>query len=289
MFPMDELVEQTNSSGVPNCDGCPDGKTLIYDHCKNHPEFVDVGLLPAYPQRACGENPIQIQDCVDDVANLFDDRVYLFRPTHDRCYLKGAVENVRNLYAQIVKHPANQVKFVNDQPFPHCLPRNNTPYFNHSDPAGFDGPGECLRWVYPGLTWAGKYKEENIFTYDQTLYVNDTGVGIRDKGFIYIPDVCKPGQNGPDDNGCKMVVAANNCDHFGDGDDPDWAMYGETNGIVVLKPCVGGYVDKERFPRAVEVQRGLLDVYGQLGDDYVMQKAPHMKLVGELIKAVTGW
>jgi len=44
-----------------------------------------------------------------------------------------------------------------------------------------------------------------------------------------------------------QVVAANNCDHFGDGDDPDWAMYGETNGIVVLKPCVGGYVDKERY------------------------------------------
>jgi len=245
-FPGDQLVDATNSSSVPNCDGCPDGKTLIYDHCKNHPQYVDVGMLPDYPRRACGQNPIKIQDCIDDVANLFDDRVYLFRPTHDRCYLKGAVANVQALYGQLLTNPDEQVKFVNDQPFPHTLPTNSTPYFNHSDPAGFDGPGECLRWVYPGLTWAGEYKDANVVEFNQSYYMDDDGVGINTKGFLYVPDVCKPGRNGPTNDGCKMVVITNGCGDFGGGDDKDWAKYGETNGIVVLKPCVGGYVDAER-------------------------------------------
>lgn len=37
-FSRDYLVPQNNATGVPNCDGCPDGMTLLYDHCKNHPE-----------------------------------------------------------------------------------------------------------------------------------------------------------------------------------------------------------------------------------------------------------
>ena len=37
-------------------------------------------------------------------------------------------------------------------------------------------------------------------------------------------------------------------------------------------------VDKKRFPQAPEIQRGLLDVYGQLSSDYATQSAPHMKV-----------
>ena len=40
---------------------------------------------------------------------------------------------------------------------------------------------------------------------------------------------------------------------------------GEANGIVIVALGIGGYVDTERFPNACEVQRGLSDVYGQLG------------------------
>eukprot|EP00472_Partenskyella_glossopodia_P010845 CAMPEP_0197538406 /NCGR_PEP_ID=MMETSP1318-20131121/59630_1 /TAXON_ID=552666 /ORGANISM="Partenskyella glossopodia, Strain RCC365" /LENGTH=389 /DNA_ID=CAMNT_0043096809 /DNA_START=20 /DNA_END=1186 /DNA_ORIENTATION=- len=285
MFPGDELVEASVESSVPNCDGCPDGKTLVYDHCKNHPEWVDVGMLPDYPRRICGQNPITKTECIDDVENLRDDRVYLFRPTHDRCYRTGAVANVQALYGQMLNSPQQQIKFVNDQPFPHTLPTNSTPYFNHSNPAGFDGPGECLRWVFPGVQWAGEFKATNVFTFDQTKYMDDNGVGINKKGFVYIPERCKNANTGVS---CRMVLLANGCTGFGGGD-IDWAKYGEANDIVILKPCVGGYVNATRFPQAHEVQRGLLDVYGQLTEEYVMQSAPHMKFMGKVLKAITGW
>ena len=69
-FSRDYLVPQNNATGVPNCDGCPDGETLLYDHCKNHPEYVDVGQLVDYPRRACGQNPITKNPCIDDPKNL---------------------------------------------------------------------------------------------------------------------------------------------------------------------------------------------------------------------------
>ena len=37
-FQYDAEVEQTDSSSVPYCEGCHENKTLIYDHCKNHPQ-----------------------------------------------------------------------------------------------------------------------------------------------------------------------------------------------------------------------------------------------------------
>ncbi|GAB5358792.1 hypothetical protein AAMO2058_000489200 [Amorphochlora amoebiformis] len=287
-FPGDQLVTATNESSVPNCDGCPKGKTLIYDHCKNHPEWVDVGKLPDYPRRACGQNPIKvpIEDCIDDVEYLRDDRVYLFRPTHDRCYRAGAVANVQALYAQMLSDPETQIKYVNDQPFPHTLPTNSTPYFNHSDPAGFDGPGECLRHVFPGIGYATTYEEGSVVAFNQTEFMDDDGVGVNGVGFVYAPKACYPGGS---NEGCRLILLTNGCGDFGGGDDKDFARYAEGNNIAILKACVGGYVDQDRFPQAHEVSRGLLDVYGQLGDDYAMKKAPHMKFVGKVLRKLTGW
>ncbi|KAH8044059.1 hypothetical protein JL722_14882 [Aureococcus anophagefferens] len=57
-FQGEDQVVATPESSVPYCEGCAAGMTLAYDHCKNHPQHVDVGRLPDYPKRACGQNPI---------------------------------------------------------------------------------------------------------------------------------------------------------------------------------------------------------------------------------------
>ena len=283
-FPGDPLVEQSPSSSVPRCDGCPPGKTLVYDHCKNHPQFVDVGKLPDYPRRACGQNPIRLTECIDDPRHLFDARAYLFRGTHDRCYLKGAVANVHALYSQMVTDPASQLKFVDTYPFPHTLPTNSTPYFNSSTPAGFDGPGECLRWVFDAPLLAGDAKPGNVHEFNQSAFmdVGDAGTGLRERGWVYIPEMCHSAR-------CRLVMLPSGGECDGAMlDEWDWLKYGEANGVVVLQPCVGGPVDAARFPAATEVQRGLLDVYGQLSEDYAMQSAPHMRVFGRILRHVAG-
>lgn len=320
-FARDYLVPQNNSTGVPNCDGCPSGYTLLYDHCKNHPQYVDVGQLVDYPRRACGQNPIIKSECIDDPKYLYEARAYVFHPTHDRCYLPGSVENTADLYAMLITDPSSHLKFVDDQPFPHTLPKNSTPYFNHTEPAGFDGPGECLRWVYnesfgyEPLRWATDPKQENFFVFDQSEFVDDWGVGMKKTGLIYIPTRCLPPElnNGTiSTTQCKLIFML--------GVDVDFARYSENNDIVIvgmqlgelqrisfmsisrcqsalnvidldLTPAlkhIGGHVDQSRFPNACEVLRGLSDVYGQLSDDYAMQSGYQMRVGGRILKRILG-
>ncbi|KAH8053368.1 hypothetical protein JL722_9594 [Aureococcus anophagefferens] len=221
-FQGEDQVVATPESSVPYCEGCAAGMTLAYDHCKNHPQHVDVGRLPDYPKRACGQNPISPHPppgCIDLTGNLSESRVFLFHPSMDQCYLDGAVANTAALYSILVAEPQRTVKFVDVQPFPHCLPQNSTPYWgNSSEPSGYDGPGECLKHIY--------------------------------------------------------------------GHETPLAPWGESNDIILLKACVGGHVDVDRFPNSCELQRGLLDVAGQTGLDYSKQFAPHMRFVYAVLQRV---
>lgn len=80
-FAGEALVPQTPESSVPFCDGCPPNKTVLYDHCKNHPEWVDVGQLPDY---ARGNNKI------DSVANIYNSTIYLSRAVVTQAALKSS-------------------------------------------------------------------------------------------------------------------------------------------------------------------------------------------------------
>ena len=72
------------------------------DHCKTHPDVVDVGSLVDYPRRHCGQNPISVQECFDDVNFVKPSRVFVFRGTHDNVSAAGTVENTVALLAQLV-------------------------------------------------------------------------------------------------------------------------------------------------------------------------------------------
>jgi hypothetical protein len=56
--------------------------------------------------------------------------------------------------------------------------------------------------------------------------------------------------------------------------------------MVLLHPCMGGRVDRGRYPLAEDVASGLLDVYGQLGPTFVQQSAPHMRAIGQMLRRV---
>jgi hypothetical protein len=60
------------------------------------------------------------------------------------------MENIASFKLRYARDPS-QVKLVENQPFPHTLPGNSTPYYNDDNNhtgAGYDGPGECLKHVF---------------------------------------------------------------------------------------------------------------------------------------------
>ena len=215
-FAQDDLVAVTPQTRVPNCQGCPDGKTLPFDHCKTSPHVIDVGSMVDYPRRHCGQNPVTTQQCFDDVAHLNASRTFVFRGTADAAAAPGAAESVIGLLAQMVTDPAASLKLVADLPFPHVLPLPSTPHARSSAPAGYDGPGECLRHVFASPTMkAGQARRARTLPCTcpaRTLHAPSSarqadnaswsafaqrefapaGVGFQEQGWVYIPKRCRP-------------------------------------------------------------------------------------------------
>jgi len=276
------LKSPSTAAGI-HCPACDANSTLIYDHCKNHPEWVDVNVLAAYAESAAN---------VDDPrVHLRAARAFVFGPTHDRCYQPPAMANVAALYWKYATR-STQVKLVDDQPFPHTLPTNSTPYFNTSQPAGYDGPGRCLQHVFfhdqamkaaaPQMDGTKYWRRINT-----TVFVSAAAVsaGMRPSAWLFVPPQCDKGT-------CKLVILPGGCDAFKDGipggSDDDFARYGLMNGIVILKPCQGGPIDTKRYPHNHENRRGMVDVYGQLEADYATQKGSQMRPIGDMLKHLLG-
>lgn len=122
--------------------------------------------------------------------------------------------------------------------------------------------------------------------FDQTEF--SQGDGFQDNGWIYIPRRCKSGSG---DQVCKLLVRPDACnperDEFA-SDVPAFADYAETNALVVLHPCLGGALDKSKYPHAPDVEKGKLDTYGQLTPGYVEQNAPHMRAIGNMVRTLLG-
>jgi hypothetical protein len=287
-FPRDYMVPKSDATAAGiHCPDCAANGTLIYDHCKNHPRWVDVAVLGGYAETAAG---------VDDPrVHLAGARVFAFGPTHDRCYQPPAMENVAAFYRQYTTN-ASQVMLVEDQPFPHTLPTNSTPYFNNvgnTTGAGYDGPGECLRHIvgHGERLWAAASVDPAWWLrVDVSEFVPDRGVGVKTSAWLFVPPQCKAGSNST----CKLLILPGGCSARLDpsppsgGSDGAFARYGAVNGIVILKPCQGGSIDAKRFPQNHENLRGMVDVYGQLSADYATQTGDQMAPIGRMMKRILG-
>ena len=233
-------------------------------------------------------------DVDDPKVHLAGARVFSFGPTHDRCYQKGAMENIADFHKRYA-NDSSQIKLVVDQPFPHTLPTNSTPYFNHSDPAGYDGPGECLKHVLgaapiaPAVEPSSPLNQDYWVPFNQLEFLSSIKYGMSPAGWLFTPPACKNGT-------CSLLVLPSGCfAPFGGspfnqtgGSDDAFARYAIANKIVILKPCAGAPIDVFKWPNNHENLRGMVDVYGQMGNDYATQKGGQTGPIGAMIKRLLG-
>jgi len=288
-FPNDYMVAKSASTAAGiHCMGCDANGTLTYDHAKNHPLNVDLGLLHDY-----AESPPAGHVIDDPKVHLANARTFCFNPTHDRCYQPPAMENIANFKLKYAKDPS-QVMLVEDQPFPHTLPGNRTPYFNDNNNrtgAGYDGPGECLKHVfgngsrlYPTTEKVEKYWRR--IDVGEFVEEKDRQQGMKDSAWLFVPPRCETGA-------CKIVILPGGCDAFiepppSGGSDDAFARYGFATGIIVLRPCQTGSIDRKMYPDNHENFRGMVDVYGQMSPLYATQKGGQMEPTGKMIKRLIG-
>ena len=200
------------------------------DHCKSNPSVVDVGSLVDYPRRHCGQNPQSVADCFDDVNYVKNSRYFLFRGMHDNSSAPGAIENVDGFLAQLITNPQRSIKVVRDQPFGDLLPLRSTPHAGQAEPAGYDGPGECLKHVFdaPAMR-ATSSAPANWMAFNQSEFADGvSAVGFQPSGWLYVPERCRDlnGQ-GPGSSPCSLVLRPGSCDAPAVPVTPEMAAYAE--------------------------------------------------------------
>ncbi|CAE8613292.1 unnamed protein product [Polarella glacialis] len=278
-FPLDQLVPK--DSEVPNCIGCPPNETLVYDHCKVHPDWVDVKMLGDLAKEKHSKGLI---DCP---KNLESHRIYLYRGTKDPIYLKGTVKNTEGFFAQFV--PQEQLLYEGDVPGGHAYPLlGDTPYpCGGSGPLAklflqscqYDGPGRSLQHIYEGkLADPGQREWSSLRWFDQEpFYGEDNEVTGLDKwALIYVPKACHT-------ETCDLVVSFHGCGFVFPGL-YEWLVTGltfnqwaESNNMVVIYPRLKAHGTSSQF------QQGCWNVYGQTGLDYADKGAAQMAAIKKMV------
>ena len=221
-FPEDALLPLAASPSVPVCDGCPENKTLTYDHCKKAPidQAVarNVSLLLAKAKAEAAASTI------DPLERLSSQRIFLYRGLEDKTYNKGAVRGT----AEFFSHFTPSVQFVTHVHSGHLLPAIE-PYlcfwqeWSGPDNCTYDGAGAALRWVHGEAALAGGRDNDTealsraLRPFDQRRFF-PAGADplLDDDGLVYVPSQCE-GRTG-----CAVHMFLHGC-----GVDEAW--YNRTN------------------------------------------------------------
>lgn len=295
-FTHDPMRPAGNPS-VPICEGCPENKTLGYDHCKNWAwtgrgeSFVEIDRLVSYAQNQSRAGTI------DDVKHLRGARVYLYRGTKDVTYQRGSVDNNRLFFAQFAADPEGQILLMNTTPSAHCWPT-----VNYGTPCGkgvieacdYDGPGAALQHIYAGALRppSSSFDTASLFEYDQGPFFGDHArTGLNNSGWIYVPKACRNTSGavhgtagGAGAGACKLHLSLHGCG-VNEYYDPavhhlgfeNWA---ESNGIVIMFPRMA------QHGATTQTKSGCWDSYAQSGAGYALRKGAQMAAVRDMIRAV---
>jgi len=300
----DQCTTDFPAPSVPLCNGCDEGATLHYDHCKNNVAWVRPSLLAEQAHKAAELG------LIDPVENLKKAKIYLYRGTKDATYKNGSVANV-GILLQALGVPAENILFNNSIPSAHSWPTAS--YGSKCgagviENCGYDGPGDCLSHIYatdaPGAsplvrpTSADAWNRSALYEYDQTPYWstdnNGTAVynattpratGLAATGYVYVPRRCWQNQS-YSGRGCRLHLSLHGCGVNGYYDEAvqhlGFEAWAESNDMVVLYPRI------QPHGFTIETKSGCWDAYGQSGPDYALKTGVQMKAIRDMISAISG-
>jgi hypothetical protein len=229
---------------------------------------VDVGMLPDYPRRVCGDGGKP--GCIDDTANIYDDKIYLSRG-ECRTYIGGAEVNALAMYGMMTTDPQSQLLYVDK-----C---------DGGSHSGQEDDINCMTHVVPTPNPPAKVATGQVVFFDTTPFITDVNVGFEASAFVYVPDICANATRE-----CDLLVRFHGCGgNPGVQVDGTMHQYADTNGIVVLYPRIRKNNNASRtYQNSFEISRGCWDGYGQLSPDYALQNGQHMSIVWNMVKHISG-
>jgi hypothetical protein len=238
----------------------------------------DVGLdsLLEYAQSAAATG------LIDDLANLSDDRVWIFHGALDPVVGQGPSLAAAALYAELISESA--VTLVTDVAVVHGLPTLDTgmpcdtfgaPFLNACD---YDAAGEIFKTLYGELN-------ERTAASGKLLTVAQPGFDAAEmlpQAYLYVPESCA------DAAACGIHVAVHGCSQSSDfvGDAfasgagfNEWA---EANAMLVLYPQVASSKVMPMNPY------GCWDWWGYTDENYATREGLQVTVIKATLDALAG-
>ncbi len=138
---------------------------------------------------------------IDPVANLADDRLYIFIGSRDEVVGSVVVNSTRQFYENHgVK--STQIKYIDTVPAGHSiitdkvedspLGTNQPPYINYG---GFMQSHDILRHIYPDLEAPAEHLSGEIIRFDQSEFLGDDDAyaSMGQFGYVYVPEAVQRG------------------------------------------------------------------------------------------------
>lgn len=224
---------------------------------------------------------------IDHVANLIDDRIYIFSGKDDSV-VNPAVVNALQTYYQFFAQPYN---IVADYSFPaeHCFPTLDygeecttlsSPYIGKCQ---FDGAKAAFKTLFGALKSSTSAIPKNLFKFDQRPFWVDSLSSLDDFGYLYLPTKCQSSNAV-----CRLHISLHGCEQTQDliGNDyatktglNDWA---EANDIIVVYPYA------KRSPSVPLNPNGCWDWWGYTNAYYATNRGKQMRFIRNLIAALSG-
>ena len=218
---------------------------------------------------------------IDDISNLSDDHVWLFRGTADGVMHSDLTKAAREFYAEFTEQA---VVVVDDIPAAHGFPtiaagvpcaEMAPPFLNACD---YDAAGELLQTLYGDLQPPGNAPADLI----EVAQPGAGDAGMLPNALAYVPQACKDGA------ACGVHIVFHGCqqstafvgDEFAKG--AGYNTWAATNKLVVLYP----QVDSSRI--APMNPMGCWDWWGYTGENYATKDGAQVGVVKATLDALAG-
>lgn len=265
------------SGGPYNCAG--NSLMTAMKSCMTNTEGV-----PQVAEIAVGIREAAAAGELADPANLADDRVWMFRGSQDSKISAAVHGAAADLYAEFI--PAEQIREVEDIEAEHVFPADGRginclevvpPYVGD---CGYDGAGELLNYLYPGLSEPAAGAETSLL---EVELPGAADAELLETAYLFVPPACAPGGET-----CALHLVLHGCAQSAEvlGTDfietSGYLPWAAANDIVLAFPQV------EKSMVAPMNPHGCWDWWGYTGDDYANRQGAQMVVLANWIDAMTG-
>ena len=217
------------------------------------------------------------------LSNLKDDKVWILHGLNDKTVNRDAADKLVAQYQSWVD--ANNLVYVNDQPFGHHFPTeqqgtdcavSESPFIGSCN---YDAAGEMLAHLLGTLAPKSTQPAGRLHAFDQQALGGDEAKGLGETGYAYVPATCENQQ-------CKVHISFHGCNQYADAVGTEYAtntglnQWADTNSIVVLYPQTKKSMFLPLNPQ------GCWDWWGYTGDNYATKGAVQIQAVVNMVNNI---